>query len=372
MTNSTAAIDLSVIVAVYNEHPDNLIKLINRLREVLSPVSVSYEVVFVNDGSKQETSKALQDLACTVKNVKLVSLSRNFGQQAAISAGLDNADGRAIVNIDSDLQDPPELIPEMLKYWRAGYDVVYAQRSSRRDRPFKRLSAFLFYRLLGAMSSVNIPWDTGDFRLMDRRVIAALNQLPEKTRFLRGQIPWLGFRQIGISIDRGAREVGESTYTLKKLLQLAMDGLLAFSSAPLFMISSVGAFIFGAGILGFITCLISQVATKSTFVLDNVSLLTLVASFAGLQIMAVGLVAVYLAKVLDEVRGRPTYIVGELYKDRQRFPAENRELADPTMTLEAPGLETHNKWQADRPTESLSSATKSINSKVSADAVANK
>ncbi|MBX9570501.1 MAG: glycosyltransferase family 2 protein [Candidatus Obscuribacterales bacterium] len=317
-------IDLSVVVAVYNEHPANLVKLLERLYQVLSPLCIAYEVVFVNDGSRAETSKALQQLACDVTNVKLVSLSRNFGQQAAISAGLDHCDGRAIVNIDSDLQDPPELIPEMLKYWRAGYDVVYAQRSSRRDRLSKRLSAFLFYRVLTAMSSVNIPWDTGDFRLMDRRVLSALNQLPEKTRFLRGQIPWLGFKQIGISIDRGAREVGESTYTLKKLLQLAMDGLLAFSSAPLFLISTVGATVLGLGLLGFLACLVGKIGAP--FVLDNTMLLSLVAAFAGLQIMAIGLVAVYLAKVLDEVRARPTYIVGELYKGGKRYPVENRGL----------------------------------------------
>lgn len=317
-------LDLSVVVAVYNEHPANLVKLLDRLSQVITPHGISYEVVFVNDGSKLETSKALQQLALEVPNVKLVALSRNFGQQSAISAGLDNSDGKAIVNIDSDLQDPPELIPEMLKYWRAGYDVVYAQRSSRRDRVSKRLSAFLFYRVLTAMSSVNIPWDTGDFRLIDRRVLSALNSMPEKTRFLRGQIPWLGFKQIGISIDRGAREVGESTYTLKKLLQLAMDGLLAFSSAPLFLIATVGAVIFGLGTLGFIGCLISKIG--STFVLDNLMLLTLVACFAGLQIMAVGLVAVYLAKVLDEVRARPTYVVGEIYKNGVRFPIEDRGL----------------------------------------------
>lgn len=317
-------IDLSVIVAVYNEHPANLVRLLEKLYSVLQPLSIKYEVVFVNDGSRTETSTALRQIALETENVKLISLSRNFGQQAAISAGLDNAEGRAIVNIDSDLQDPPELIPEMLKYWSAGYDVVYAQRSSRRDRLSKRLSAFLFYRVLTAMSSVQIPWDTGDFRLMDRRVIAALNQLPEKTRFLRGQIPWLGFKQIGIAIDRGAREVGESTYTLKKLLQLAMDGLLAFSSAPLFIVATVGLVLFGLGLVGFAICALSKLG--GPFVLDNLSLFCLLSSLTGLQIGAVGLVAIYISKVLDEVRARPTYIVGEIYKNGQRFPAEDRSL----------------------------------------------
>ncbi|MBX9686176.1 MAG: glycosyltransferase family 2 protein [Candidatus Obscuribacterales bacterium] len=319
-----ANIDLSVVVAVYNEHPDNLLRLLERLHQVLSPVSIAYEVVFVNDGSRQETSKALQKIAAETANVKLVVLSRNFGQQAAISAGLDHAEGRAIVNIDSDLQDPPELIPEMLKYWRAGYDVVYAQRSSRRDRVFKRLTAFIFYRLLASVSSVNIPWDTGDFRLIDHRVVEVLNSLPEKTRFLRGQIPWLGFKQIGIPIDRGAREVGESTYTLKKLIQLAMDGLLALSSAPLFLIPTAGALVLLAGILTLFCNLIARAG--QAFVLDNLSVLAGCTILTGLQITALGLVAVYLARVLDEVRARPTYIVGELVKGGKRFPDDNREL----------------------------------------------
>lgn len=315
-------IDVSVVVAVYNEHPDNLAKVITRLAQVLKPCGLSYEIVFVNDGSKAETSKALQKLAVENANVKLVVLSRNFGQQAAISAGLDHTEGRAIVNIDSDLQDPPELIPEMLKYWRAGYDVVYAQRSSRRDRLFKRLTAFIFYRVVAAMSSVQIPWDTGDFRLIDRRVLNVLNQLPEKTRFLRGQIPWLGFKQIGIPIDRGAREIGESTYTLKKLLQLAMDGVLALSSAPLFLIATAGSIVFIAGIVAVLLSIIF----KGSIALDNQLLLAACTTLTGLQIMALGVVAVYIARVLDETRARPTYIVSELIKDGKRFPDENREL----------------------------------------------
>ncbi len=327
-----ANIDLSVVVAVYNEHPDNLYRLLDRLKQVLSPLSLSYEVIFVNDGSRAPTSNALKKIATECKYVRLLALSRNFGQQAAISAGLDHAKGRAIVNIDSDLQDPPELIPEMLKYWRAGYDVVYAQRSSRRDRIFKRFTAFLFYRILAALSSVNIPWDTGDFRLIDRRVLAQLNELPEKTRFLRGQIPWLGFKQIGIPIDRGAREVGESTYTLKKLLTLAMDGLLALSSTPLFLISGAGTFIFSCGFIGFLLWMAFHISQP--FVLDNALVLSAITMLTGIQIIGLGLVAVYLARVLDEVRGRPTYIVGELYDQGKRFPEDNRELSAQFLDFE--------------------------------------
>lgn len=325
------SIDLSVIVAVYNEHPKNLVLMLERLYSVLSPLSVSYEVVFVNDGSKASTSKALRQIASEVDNVKVINLSRNFGQQAAISAGLDYAEGQAIVNMDSDLQDPPELIPQMLKYWQDGYDVIYAQRSSRRDRVAKRLSAFLFYRVLGAVSSVNIPWDTGDFRLIDRKVLAALNSMPEKARFLRGQIPWLGFRQLGIAIDRGARERGESTYTLKKLFSLALDGLLAFSAAPLFIIPSIGATALVVGLASFGAWLLSH--QGAGFNIDNLALLSLITVLTGLQIICVGLVAIYLSKVLDEVRGRPTYIVNEVLTGGFGKLPKNRRLSKAFNTL---------------------------------------
>jgi dolichol-phosphate mannosyltransferase len=301
--------DLSVIVAVYNEDPRNLLALLQRLWQAITPTGMSYEVIFVNDGSRLKTAKALRQIANEVDYVKLLNLSRNFGQQAAISAGLAESTGQAVVNIDSDLQDPPELIPQMMDLWRQGFDVVYAQRSTRRDKASKRLSAFLFYRILGAMSSVDIPWDTGDFRLMDRKVVNALCALPEKTRFLRGLIPWLGFKQTGIAIDRDAREFGESTYTLKKLLQLAFDGLLSFSVAPLYMVPAAGGVLLATSILGLIVYLIFGHAGANQ--IDGGILLAVLAILAGLQMISIGLVAVYMSKMLDEVRARPTYIVAE-------------------------------------------------------------
>lgn len=303
------SVDLSVVVAVYNEDPRNLSHLLDRLRDCLTPTGVSYEVVFVNDGSRQPTSEALYRIADQFDHVKLVVLSRNFGQQAAISAGFDHSEGDAIVNIDSDCQDPPELIPQMVKLWKEGYDVVYAQRAARRDRFAKRFSAFLFYRVLGALSTVDIPWDTGDFRLIDRKVLDALSRMPEKSRFLRGQIPWLGFRQIGIPIARGAREIGESTYTLRKLLQLAMDGLLGFSVSPLYSIPMVGALMTVGGLAGLVACGTAAMLGNAIHVALWVASLVLFA--AGLQTVCLGVVSVYLSKVLDEVRGRPTYVVAE-------------------------------------------------------------
>lgn len=301
--------DLSVVVAVYNEDPRNLHAMVDRLSDVIAPLGLSYEVVFVDDGGGARTNQALREIAGQIENVKLVVLSRNFGQQAAITAGMDHAEGRAVVNIDSDLQDPPELITEMVRYWQQGYDVVYAQRSSRRDRLVKRLSAHVFYRVLGLVSSVKIPWDTGDYRLMDRKVITALSALPEKTRFLRGMVPWLGFRQIGVAIDRDARAVGESSYTLKKLISLAVDGLLAFSVAPLYLIPLLGLTLCAAGVLGLLVWLLMGSFHSGKF--DTSLIVIAMVVLTGLQIFSTGVLAVYLSKVVDEVRARPTYLVAE-------------------------------------------------------------
>lgn len=303
------SVELSIVVAVYNEHSKNLLALLERLWKVLSPTGISYEVVFVNDGSRAETSRALRQIAGEVEYVKLVELSRNFGQQAAIQAGMDHADGDAVVNIDSDLQDPPELIPRMVDLWKDGYDVVYAQRSTRRDGAAKRLSAFMFYRLLGALSSTSIPRDTGDFRLIDRKVVEALASLPEKVRFLRGMVPWLGFKQTGIPIDRDAREVGESGYTFRKLMALSLDGLLAFSTMPLFLMPLLGAAIIGLGLVGYIALAFAGMTGASD--LEMFWLAATFVVFTGLQIACTGLIAVYLSRVLEEVRARPTYVVSE-------------------------------------------------------------
>lgn len=302
---SGRAIDLSIIVAVYNEDPRNLERVLQRLDTCIEPTGLVHEVVFVNDGSREPTSRALRQLAFDRPRIKLVEFSRNFGQQAAITAGIDHSTGMAVVNIDSDLQDPPEVIPAMIAKWQEGYDVVYATRSGRRDSVAKKLTAYLFYRLLAAVSAVEIPWDTGDFRLMDRKVVHALRAVPEKSRFLRGLIPWLGFKQYGLLIDRDARELGESTYTIKKLFGLALDGLLSFSAAPLVLLPALGALVFAIGLVGFAVNLFWQGA------LTNAGVLWGVAAFTGLQIISVGVVAVYLAKVLDETRGRPTYVVSE-------------------------------------------------------------
>lgn len=334
VTPTAKQIDLSVIVAVYNEDPRNLIRLLERLDANIRPLDLSYEVVFVNDGSRDIATSALRQIAAECANIKLIELSRNFGQQAAITAGLDHTEGRMVVNMDSDLQDPPELIPTMFQKWKEGYDVVYATRSRRRDRFLKRSTAYMFYRVLGALSTVNIPQDTGDFRLMDRKVVDALASMPEKTRFIRGMVPWLGFKQCGVPLDRDAREVGESTYTVKKLLQLAMEGLVAFSVAPLYLLSIIGAALIGLSVLA-----LGAMAFTGSFELTNAQLLCCTVLFTGLQIACVGLVAVYVSKMLDEVRRRPTYLVarrlGTGFENPEEERAETKEAATPAAAVAA-------------------------------------
>ena len=298
---------LSIVVAVYNESNYNLHALVERLEKALLPLSTTYEIVFVNDGSKEDTTTCLKELVQLLDYAKLINLSRNFGQQAAISAGIKFASGQAIVTMDSDLQDPPELIPDMVNLWQRGYDVVYAKRSSRKDRMAKRLTAFLFYRMMSSLSSTDIPRDTGDFRLIDRRVADCLNELPERTRYIRGLIPWFGFKQTTIPVDRHARQHGESGYNLRKLIALAFDGLIYFSHAPLYALSVIGVITISASFL---------ILAGWLVFLHHQSLLALVVSgfvfLSGLQFLLLGIVGLYIAKIFDEVRARPIYIVSEI------------------------------------------------------------
>ncbi len=299
---------LSVVVAVYNESAYNLQTLIERLEKVLTLLHMSYEVVFVNDGSQEETSNSLNQLCQQYDHIKLVDLSRNFGQQAAISAGIDFAAGEAIVNMDSDLQDPPELIPEMVRLWQDGFEVIYVKRSSRKDRLLKRLTAYLFYRAMALLAAINIPKDTGEFRLIDRRVAQALRQLPERTRYIRGLLPWLGFKQTTISIDRQARQHGKSSYTLSKLITLALDGILCFSYAPLYAIAVIGILtILSAVAIPILWPLISS-HHLSRFAWAMTGFVFL----SGINFILLGIVSLYVARMFDEIKGRPVYIVSKI------------------------------------------------------------
>jgi polyisoprenyl-phosphate glycosyltransferase len=300
--------ELSVIVPVYNEDPENLSLILKRLDKVLSPLLMFYEVVFVDDGSQSTTTSVkLHSLAKEFEHVKLVVLSRNFGELAAICAGLDYSQGSCTVNMDSDLQDPPELIPTMLQYWRDGYDVVFTRQASRKESVFRQFLAFTFYRILGKYSSVKIPPDAGEFRLLSRRAVNAICAAPEKTKFLRGLVPWVGFKQIIIPFDRDGRVIGASSYTVDKLLQLAVDGLVSFNNQPLYFVPIFGVSCLFVGALGLIWFAYFPQAVLGV----QATLIMMLLLAAGLQISFTGIVAVYLIEVLKEVRGRPQYIVAE-------------------------------------------------------------
>lgn len=297
---------LSVIVPLYNEE-EIVEKTFTVLEEELK--NVEHELIFVNDGSKDKTREILERLLPKTPHNKIVNFSRNFGHQAAFSAGLDHASGDAVVIIDGDLQDPPALIHEMLEKWREGYQVVYAQRNKRAGETiFKKFTAFAFYRLIGKLTSIEIPPDTGDYRLMDRCVVDQLKNLPERSRFLRGLVCWVGFKKIGVKYDRAERTAGTSKYPLKKMLRLAFDGITGFSSTPLKLSFMMGLIATAVAFGVFIWSIIEKIAFPETTVPGWASLMTAIVFFGGVQLIAIGIMGEYIGRIYDEVKQRPLYI----------------------------------------------------------------
>lgn len=297
---------LSVIVPLYNEE-EIVEKTFLTLEEELK--NIEHQIIFVNDGSKDRTREILEQLLQKTPYNELVNFSRNFGHQAAFSAGLQHAKGEAVVIIDGDLQDPPSLIHEMLAKWQEGYQVVYAQRHKRRGESFfKRFSAFCFYRIIHSLTNIEIPPDTGDFRLMDRVVVDQLNSLPERSRFLRGLVCWVGFKKIGILYDRAERTAGVSKYPLRKMIRLAIDGITGFSTTPLKISFLVGllATIIAFGV--FIWSIIEKVLFPETTVPGWASLMTAIVFFGGIQLISIGILGEYIGRIYDEVKQRPLYI----------------------------------------------------------------
>jgi dolichol-phosphate mannosyltransferase len=297
---------LSVIIPVYNEE-EIVAETYRVLEEELK--DVEHELIFVNDGSQDKTREILEGLLPNNPNNRIVNFSRNFGHQAAFSAGLDHAQGDAVVIIDGDLQDPPALIHEMLTKWREGYQVVYAQRNKRKGETiFKRFSAFCFYRIIGKMTNIEIPPDTGDFRLMDRCVVDQLKNLPERSRFLRGLVCWVGFKKIGIKYDRAERTAGKSKYPLKKMLHLASNGITGFSSAPLKISFFMGllATLIAFGVL--VWSILERILSPATTVPGWASLMTAIVFFGGVQLITIGILGEYIGRIYDEVKQRPLYI----------------------------------------------------------------
>lgn len=303
---------ISVVIPCYNEQ-ENIDSLFLRLNEVRVRVALPFEFIFVNDGSTDATLKKLENLAAIHTFVKVVDLSRNFGHQLAITAGIEHAQGEAVVIIDADLQDPPELIAELLKKWREGYDVVYAVRKSRRGETlFKKMTAKMFYRLLDRITDIPIPLDTGDFRLMDRRVVDELVRIRDRHRFVRGLVSWVGFRQIGLPYVRDERLAGQTKYPFKKMLKFSLDGITSFSYKPLQWATKLG---FVASLSGFflIVVLVYMRLFTPLTIQGWTSLMVAVLFIGGIQLLMLGVLGEYIGRIYDEVRERPLYIVRKRY-----------------------------------------------------------
>ena len=306
------SVGISVIVPVYNEQ-ENLDYLFQRLLGVLAGLNLTYEVICINDGSKDDTLKNLLDYHHQHPEIKVVNLSRNFGKEIALSAGLDYTQGEVVVIIDADLQDPPELIGELLVKWREGYDVVYATRRSRAGETWlKRFTAFGFYRVLNLISEVAIPDNTGDFRLLDRRVVEALRQLPEKNRFMKGLFSWVGYRQTAVVFDRPPRHRGSSSWNYWKLWNFALEGFTSFSFMPLKIWSYVGLAIAIPAVF-YATYLILRTLIFGIDVPGYASLMVAVLFLGGIQLVTLGVIGEYLGRIYHEVKGRPLYFVRDIY-----------------------------------------------------------
>ena len=269
-----------------------------------------YEIIFVNDGSKDKTLEILENIAKDDKRAKIISFSRNFGHQAAVTAGLKEVSGDAIIIIDADLQDPPELIPQMLELWEQGNEVIYGKRKTRKgESAFKLLTAKMFYKTLNALSDVEIPKDTGDFRLVDRKVIDVINSLPEHNKFLRGLFSWVGFKQEAYEYERQERYAGKTKYPLKKMLKLASDGIISFSTKPLKLVGALGIVSIVISIVLLIYALISYIFKLNQLSAGWTSIIVAVTFFAGVQLLSLWIISEYIGRIYDESKGRPQYIV---------------------------------------------------------------
>jgi dolichol-phosphate mannosyltransferase len=301
---------LSIIIPIYNEE-GNIDKLINRLRAVVADLNTETEFVFINDGSRDRSIELIKNLAKTDPRVKYINLSRNFGHQIAVTAGLDKCTGDRIVIIDADLQDPPELIADMARKMDEGYEVVYAKRKARKGESFlKKFTAKLFYRILKSITSVNIPVDTGDFRIMDRKIVDVLKQMPEQQKFLRGQISWIGFNQTYIEYERDERNAGETGYTYKKMIRFALDGITSFSNFPLKFATACGFLVSGIAFIVMLYALYSRFVSKD-YIEGWTSIIISVLFLGGIQLISIGIIGEYISRLSSNVRNRPLYIVNE-------------------------------------------------------------
>lgn len=301
---------ISIVIPMYYEElvAEECYKRVNNVLTNLH--EYEHEIVFINDGSKDKTLEILERIAEKDSNVRVISFSRNFGHQAAVIAGLKCTSGDAVVIIDADMQDPPELIPEMVKLWEQGNEVVYGKRKTRDgESAFKLITAKMFYKTLNALSDVDIPKDTGDFRLVDKKVVDTMNSLPEHNKFLRGLWSWLGYKQYAFEYERKERFAGETKYPLKKMLKLASDGIISFSSKPIKMVGVLGIISIIISFIILIYALISYACKLNNLSAGWTSLMCAITFFAGVQLLSLWIISEYIGRIYDETKGRPQYII---------------------------------------------------------------
>ena len=301
---------ISIVVPVYNEE-EVLPELHRRVSQALAETGESWELILVDDGSIDRSAEVIQSLNQLDGRVKGISFSRNFGFQEAVTAGLAHAKGDAVVLSDADLQDPPETIPEMISKWREGNDVVYGIRARRAGETwFKKITAMVFYRTIHRITSVDIPLDTGDFRLMDRRVVDSIMRMPERNRFLRGMVPWVGFKQTGVVYERQARYAGESKFkNVRQMLPFALDAITSFSYFPLQMATYLGFSIAAISLIAILIVVILRLFGQTQPLTGQATTLVAVLFLGGVQLISLGIIGEYLGRIYDEVKGRPLYLV---------------------------------------------------------------
>ncbi|NTW25271.1 MAG: glycosyltransferase family 2 protein [Lentimicrobium sp.] len=316
MESEVKKTELSIVIPVFNEEAV-LEPLIMRLREACQRITPEYELIFVNDGSNDNSLAILKEHSVEDDRIRYIGFSRNFGHQNAVMAGIIRSHGEAVVLIDGDLQDPPELIPELYAKYREGFKVVYAKRIQRKgESVFKKLSAGVFYRMLKKITSIDIPLDTGDFRLISREVVNHLIGMGESSKFLRGQIAWLGFRQASVSFERQERKAGKTKYTLRKMMRFAMDGITSFSNFPLQIATFLGFFF---SVIAF--CIILY-ALYSKFILEEVvtgwtSIMISSMFIGGIQLLCIGIIGEYISRISVDVKKRPSFIIEETNCDQE-------------------------------------------------------
>jgi dolichol-phosphate mannosyltransferase len=313
----------SVVIPAFNEE-EVIAETYARLTAVMEKMGEPYEIVFVNDGSRDRTAEIIAGFCAEDATVRLVDFSRNFGHMPAISAGMEYARGDAVFIIDADLQDPPEIFPQMAEKWREGFHVVYGKREKRKGESlFKKVSAKIFYRFIRRMTSVDMPVDTGEFRLIDRKVCDAVNALPEKSRYIRGLVSWVGFRQTAVLYVRQERFAGKTKYPLRKMVAFAMDAVMSFSHKPLKLATTLG-FLISLGGFAYLAIIIYQALFTDTTVPGWASTTAIIVFTQGIVLMILGIMGGYIGRIYDEIKNRPAYIVREVL-DMDSFRQQKTE-----------------------------------------------